>query len=304
MKVYGHPGCNGIGFYSRELARVLDCEWLDILPHLSSGRRYDDGIMVMGCNGPFGFASAAASVLFWEFVFCPEIPKHAGTRIAASRFLHSIFGGVVLPIIATESKLKSEPNPEFTVLYSFDADSSVFRKNPYALIEACRRMSPSPKLVIKTTIPRPPDVNEEWITWIGERLGQDEYDDLWRKSTVYVSSHRSEGLGMTIVEAMSKGRPVIATGYGGCCEFLESSFADLVPYSWIRIPRNNHHSYDVMSGLSIPDPSIDSLAYLLNVARDDRNMVLRKAQNALVKHSQMVREWQENTPKIISLILN
>ena len=45
----------------------------------------------------------------------------------------------------------------------------------------------------------------------------------------YVSLHRSEGLGLTMAEAMSFGKPVIATAYSGNLDFMTDT-ALLVPY--------------------------------------------------------------------------
>ena len=46
----------------------------------------------------------------------------------------------------------------------------------------------------------------------------------------YVSLHRSEGLGLTMAEAMALGKPVIATGYSGNLHFMTPDNSYLVDY--------------------------------------------------------------------------
>ena len=52
----------------------------------------------------------------------------------------------------------------------------------------------------------------------------------------YVSLHRAEGLGLTMSEAMSAGRPVIATGYSGNLDFMTPDNSLLVGYRSVEIP--------------------------------------------------------------------
>ena len=47
----------------------------------------------------------------------------------------------------------------------------------------------------------------------------------------YVSLHRSEGLGLTMAEAMYFGKPVIATGYSGNLDFMTDDNSYLVDYT-------------------------------------------------------------------------
>jgi glycosyltransferase involved in cell wall biosynthesis len=47
----------------------------------------------------------------------------------------------------------------------------------------------------------------------------------------YVSLHRSEGLGLTLIEALMMGKPVVATRYSGVTEFLEGPGAFPVAFS-------------------------------------------------------------------------
>ena len=52
----------------------------------------------------------------------------------------------------------------------------------------------------------------------------------------YVSLHRSEGLGLTMAEAMALGKPVIATGYSGNLHFMTPENSYLVNYVMSEVP--------------------------------------------------------------------
>ena len=51
----------------------------------------------------------------------------------------------------------------------------------------------------------------------------------------YVSLHRSEGLGLTMAEAMYFGKPVIATAYSGNLDFMTEENSYLVPHTMAEI---------------------------------------------------------------------
>ena len=51
----------------------------------------------------------------------------------------------------------------------------------------------------------------------------------------YVSLHRSEGLGLTMAEAMAIGKPVIGTAYSGNLDFMTSKNSFLVDYELTRV---------------------------------------------------------------------
>ena len=55
----------------------------------------------------------------------------------------------------------------------------------------------------------------------------------------YVSPHRSEGLGLTILEAMNAEKPVIATPYGGVVDFVNAQTALLLDYRLAEVGRGN-----------------------------------------------------------------
>ena len=67
------------------------------------------------------------------------------------------------------------------------------------------------------------------VTLIDKYLTKIETTTLTSLADCYVSLHRSEGLGLTMSEAMALGIPVIATGYSGNLDFMNSDNSLLVP---------------------------------------------------------------------------
>lgn len=58
---------------------------------------------------------------------------------------------------------------------------------------------------------------------------------LFQHLDAYVSLHRSEGTGLTMLSAMAAGTPVIATGYSGNLDFMDRATAKLIPYDLIEV---------------------------------------------------------------------
>ena len=67
-------------------------------------------------------------------------------------------------------------------------------------------------------------------------VSEDDRDSYVAACDCYVSLHRSEGLGLTLAEAMASGKPVIATGYSGNLEFMREHESLLVPFRPRRRP--------------------------------------------------------------------
>jgi glycosyltransferase involved in cell wall biosynthesis len=61
------------------------------------------------------------------------------------------------------------------------------------------------------------------------------YMDMLKNTDVYVSLHRSEGLGKTILEAMAYGIPVVTTAYGGHMDITDKRNSVLVPFDMVKI---------------------------------------------------------------------
>ena len=70
---------------------------------------------------------------------------------------------------------------------------------------------------------------------IDQRLPKEELNGLIAACNCYVSLHRSEGLGLTIAEAMMLGKPTIATAYSGNLDFMDENNSLLVGYDLVEI---------------------------------------------------------------------
>lgn len=147
----------------------------------------------------------------------------------------------------TRADLGLPDRPVF--LFSFDFLSTAERKNPIGLIDAfTTAFTPGegPVLVIKSinADKRQADAerlrlraaSEPDVVLMEDYLDAAGRDALVALCDVYVSLHRSEGLGLTMAEAMAWGKPVIATGYSGNLQFMTEENSYLVPWTPARIP--------------------------------------------------------------------
>ena len=148
------------------------------------------------------------------------------------------------------------PNDEY-FLFMCDFLSDLDRKNPLGLIEAFKiAFAPNsgPKLIVKTingevrredleTVRRATDNRADIIVYDGY-LDKSQRTALIAECLSYVSLHRSEGYGLTMAEAMSLSKPVIATGYSANCEFMSSDDSLLIPFELVSTKGNPTYPYD------------------------------------------------------------
>jgi glycosyltransferase involved in cell wall biosynthesis len=73
------------------------------------------------------------------------------------------------------------------------------------------------------------------VTIIDEVYSPDDVLSLMDACDAYVSLHRSEGLGLTMAEAMLMGKPVIATNFSGNVDFMDDSNSLLVDYELVKL---------------------------------------------------------------------
>lgn len=147
------------------------------------------------------------------------------------------------------------PKNRFVFYFSFDAHSSIYRKNPIAVLKAIDRLNSQgfqPLLLLK--IRNFDQIIREFengsriasdfleslrsrtdVVLITEDLDVNECQDLMDLSDAYVSLHRSEGFGYTMAEAMASNKPTIATGFSGNLQFMSEKNSWLVKFRSVDI---------------------------------------------------------------------
>jgi glycosyltransferase involved in cell wall biosynthesis len=199
----------------------------------------------------------------WETNSIPPRWQRAFTLVdevwVYSRFMAENIGAVApVPVVVLPPPVErpSEPveplrlgvPPGFLFLFVFDYLSTVQRKNPMGLIEAFRlAFAPGegPQLLIKTINGPLRPLAEEEVLWaahgrpdihvVDRSLSGKELSGLMAGCDGYVSLHRAEGFGLTMAEAMAFGKPVIATGYSGNVDFMNSENSYLIDYTMGRV---------------------------------------------------------------------
>ena len=168
----------------------------------------------------------------------------------------------------------------FMFLFCWDMLSAFERKNPDGLVAAYRTAfepTDGAVLVLKTMHGQANLQGLERLRWLcrdrPDILIIDEVFDRARAASLtnvcdcYVSLHRSEGLGLTMAEAMLLEKPVIATGYSGNLDFTAADVSHLVRWSPATVPVN---ASGYREGAKWADPNLDHAAELMRTVFDDR----------------------------------
>ena len=180
-----------------------------------------------------------------------------------------------LPLVTPESDSLINRNSfgigdGYAFLFTFDLMSVLKRKNALGLIDAyCDAFSENDGAVlVLKTINGDKRLSElEKIRWrarsrkdiviIDQYLDVQESASLMSLCDCYVSLHRSEGLGLTMAEAMLLGKPVIATAYSGNMDFMTDDTALLVPWQYTDVG-DDAESYPAKARWAEPDISVAS----------------------------------------------
>jgi glycosyltransferase involved in cell wall biosynthesis len=237
-----------------------------------------------------------ASLSYFDEFWAPTAFIEQTLRGATAKPVHR-----VPPYLASLARMSARGPAEMQnhFLYCFDANSILERKNPTALLDAFHQAFPADaghdvSLVFKITYP---DMNNEVVQRlyaasqadarvriVDTLLSDDELEQLIRSALAYVSPHRSEGLGLTVVEAMGAGVPVITSSFSGLSELVTEDLCFPIDYQYQPIAQD-HFPYP--RDFVWSEPSVDAMArqmaYVFNHPEQARQKAL-KAREAVVDH--------------------
>jgi glycosyltransferase involved in cell wall biosynthesis len=172
------------------------------------------------------------------------------------------------------------PEDAFVCLCACDiASGGAARKNPLAAIRAFRRAfgdDPRRILVVKTShsshSPSAALHLESVVAGMSNvRLLSGLFDTvdlhaLFGSVDALISLHRSEGFGLILAEAMIRGLAVVATGWSGNLEYMNSENSALIPYKLVPAV-DPSGVYDI--GAEWAEPDVDAAtAWLRRLAED------------------------------------
>ena len=225
-------------------------------------------------KGAIDPTAPAACIPFWELPLVPRawIPVLSAMQavLAPTRFIESACSEALpsTPVLHFPQAVFLPPGiapardawglaPGSTAfVVAFDVGSDIDRKNPWAAVEAFQRAFPAPEpgveLMVKVTprdhVPGYRAQLDELRARVGEDsririvdrwLSYDEVLRLYASCDVMISLHRSEGLGLHLMEAMSLERAVVATGWSGNMDFMAPN--NSLPIGYRLVPVASRH---------------------------------------------------------------
>lgn len=262
-----------------------------------------------------------SALLMWEHFRIPRlwlpVLRTLDVIVATSHFIRSAcetaLAGVRtvpgllplrLPEVAPSRERFQLPSGPITFVTSFEA-SSADRKNPLATIEAFRRSRPDNSLamlVIRVNNPISGGVLHPIVTRLRDECANDprlrliecpltyrEVLTLYASCDVFVSLHRSEGLGLGLMEAMALGKPVIGTAWSGNMTFMNATNSCPVGYRLVPVKTTlDVYAKRLLGGSAVwADPSIaDASAWMRRLIEEPslRSSIGRRAAESMAMH--------------------
>lgn len=249
---------------------------------------------------------------FWELDRIPygalEILNLYDEIIAPSKFIansFSLFLGREIRVVPMPVSIPKNVasnlmcNDVLSVFSVMDFDSYVARKNPQGVVEAFITAFPKNvkdvELILKIRGGNDNGAREMLevysskdtrIKIIDQVLTRSQVDKLFANCNVYLSMHRSEGFGFGPAEALAYEKIVVATDYGGTCDFINPSTAYPVDF---RLTPVRLKEYPFWENQLWAEPSVDSACEALRNIYQNYDTALDRAKKGrelmLDKHS-------------------
>ncbi len=183
------------------------------------------------------------------------------------------------------------PRDAFLFLCAYDAHSIYERKNPLGVIRAFKKAfkqnDTSVGLVVKINnsnfdFESIRQIKNELQGYrncflIEETFPLLKFYSLVNHINAFVSLHRSEGFGLILAEAMSLGKPVIATNWSGNTDFMTPQNSCAVDYKLIPVKQG---LAPYQPGQFWADADIDSASFFMNKLTSDHVFYNRISMNA------------------------
>ncbi|MDW8349375.1 MAG: glycosyltransferase family 4 protein [Verrucomicrobiae bacterium] len=187
------------------------------------------------------------------------------------------------------------PQKKFLILTTFDLNSTLERKNPFATIQAFRRALnkiPHLHLIIKTHhTQQQPHLHQQLlhaiadlkhhISLITQPLSPQNLLALQSHVHAFISLHRSEGFGLNLAEMMLLGKPVIATNWSGNTDFLDADCG--CPISYTLKPLTPDCPYQTITHGRWAEADTDHAAHAIIRLAEDPDYARQIGQNARQK---------------------
>jgi glycosyltransferase involved in cell wall biosynthesis len=188
--------------------------------------------------------SRASELNVVDQIWCPTaFVQRAFTAVTKKLVL-----AIPLPVqIASPAKIDFRkalgiPKSAFVSLFMFDLHSTLNRKNPQAVVQSFLQFAGDRQdvyLILKLN--RWERVRDDSLAWLPDderikilprRLDSPALSALYKSADCYLSLHRSEGFGRTLVEALQHGLCLVTTDFSGPADFVNEDNALLV--DWTR----------------------------------------------------------------------
>ena len=268
-------------------------------------------------------------VPFWELPLVPRswerVLRSVSLILAPTRFIEAaciaVAGrdrvlhypqAVLLPAEVRPARERwGLPNEATIFAVAFDILSDIERKNPWAALDAFRHAFPfdrDVRLVIKTKPFLSDPQLRPYVAKLKARVAGDaririidaelSYEDvlsLYASCDALISLHRSEGLGLHLMEAMSLGLVVVATNWSGCTDYLTTKNSVPIGYDLVPIaPVHDAYAAEVhRPGQVWAEPRIGEAAEALRCLRGDRAYRIARGQRAsrdmAIRRKEMLR---------------